>query len=78
MIASAKEVPMPRNRQTFHDPQDELPPVTIEILKGDLMRFTQIDAEGRPNVVTLSPRHGVQRGSFGMPLPQAGDRKAEA
>ena len=69
---------MPRNRQTFHDPKDELPPVTIEILKGDLMRFTQIDAGGRPNVVTLSPRHGVQRGSFGMPLPQAGDRKAEA
>lgn len=53
---------MPKNRQTFHDPLDELPPVTLEILKGDLLRFTQIDREGRANVVTFSERLAVRHG----------------
>lgn len=53
---------MPKNRQTFHDPLDELPPVTIEILKGDALRFTQIDRDGRTNVVTFSDRLAVRRG----------------
>ena len=55
---------MPKNRMTFHDPRDELPPVTIEILKGDVLRFTQLDHEGRTNVVTFSDRFGVRRGMF--------------
>lgn len=63
------ESPIPKNRMTFHDPRDELAPVTIEILKGDVMRFTQIDAEGRPNVVTFSPRHTVRHGVFDIPVP---------
>ncbi|MEW6629130.1 MAG: hypothetical protein AB1431_20345 [Pseudomonadota bacterium] len=54
---------------TFHDPRDELAPVTIEILKGDVMRFTQVDADGRPNVVTFSPRHAVRRGIFDVASP---------
>lgn len=53
---------MPKNRQTFHDPLGELPPVTIEILKGDLLRVTQIDREGRVNVVTFSERLAVRHG----------------
>ncbi|SMC35379.1 hypothetical protein [Novosphingobium sp. B1] len=55
---------MPKNRQTFHDPLDELPPVMIEILKGDMLRFTQIDRDGRTNVVTFSDRLAVRRGVF--------------
>ena len=55
---------MPKNRMTFHDPRDELPPVTIEILKGDVLRFTQVDREGRINVVTFSDRFDVRRGVF--------------
>ena len=55
---------MPKNRMTFHDPRDELPPVTIEILKGDVLRFTQIDREGRTNVVSFSDRFNVRRGVF--------------
>ncbi|EQB31354.1 hypothetical protein [Sphingobium ummariense] len=55
---------MPKNRMTFHDPRDELPPVTIEILKGDLLRFTQIGRDGHTNVVTFSDRFGVRRGVF--------------
>jgi hypothetical protein len=47
---------MPKNRQTFHDPLGELAPVTIEILKGDILRFTQVDSSGRTNVVTFSDR----------------------
>lgn len=54
---------MPRNRMTFDDPHNELSPVTIEIFKGDFLRFTQVDAEGRPNVVTLSPRHSLPSGT---------------
>ncbi len=57
---------MPKNRQTFHDPLDELPPVTIEILKGDIMRFTQVDREGRTNVVTFSDRLAARRGGFDL------------
>ncbi|MGE4302728.1 MAG: hypothetical protein AB7E24_01700 [Novosphingobium sp.] len=49
---------------TFHDPRAELPPVTIEILKGDMLRFTQVDREGRTNVVTFSDRFDVRRGVF--------------
>lgn len=55
---------MPKNRMTFHDPRDELPPVTIEILKGDVLRFTQVDREGRTNVVTFSDRFDVRRDGF--------------
>lgn len=52
---------MPKNRQTFHDPLDQLPPVTIEILNGDVLRFTQVDRDGRTNVVTFSDRLAVRR-----------------
>jgi len=65
---------MPKNRMTFHDPRDELPPVTIEILKGDVLRFTQVDHEGHTNVVTFSDRFGVRRGVFDVaeqPAPTA-------
>lgn len=55
---------MPKNRMTFHDPRDELPLVTIEILKGDVLRFTQVDHEGRTNVVAFSDRFDVRRGVF--------------
>ena len=55
---------MPKNRMTFHDPRDELPPVTIEILRGDVLRFTQIDRDGRTNIVTFSDRFGVRRDVF--------------
>ncbi|MCF8710332.1 hypothetical protein [Rhizorhapis sp. SPR117] len=55
---------MPKNRMTFHDPRDELPPVTIEILKGDVLRFTQIDRDGRANVVTFSDRFDIRHGVF--------------
>jgi hypothetical protein len=53
---------MPKNRQIFHDPLNALPPVVIEILKGDVLRFSQIDGEGRTNVVTFSDRLSVRRG----------------
>lgn len=53
---------MPRNRMTFHDPYDELPPVTIEILKGDRLRFTQVEPDGRTNVVTFSERFDARSG----------------
>lgn len=67
---------MPKNRMTFHDLRDELPPVTIEILKGDVLRFTQIDRDGRTNVVTFSDRFGVRHGVFdavqeSLPSPTA-------
>jgi hypothetical protein len=52
---------MPKNRMIFSDPHDELPPVTIETLKDDVFRFTQVDKEGRTNIVMLSARHGVSR-----------------
>lgn len=58
------ELLMPKNRMAVHDPQDVLPPVTIEMLMGDVMRFTQIDAEGRVNVVTLAARHGPPHRAF--------------
>lgn len=51
---------MPKNRMTFHDAEGELPPVTIEILKGDMLRFSQVDRDGRTNVVTFSERFGVR------------------
>ncbi|MGN6375503.1 MAG: hypothetical protein ACTHMG_08100 [Sphingomonas sp.] len=53
---------MPKNRLIFHDPRAELPPVTIESLKGDVLRFTQVDEDGRTNVVMLSGRHTIQHG----------------
>ena len=56
---------MPKNRMTFSDPRGELPPIMIEALEGDRLRFTQVDQDGRTNVVTLSPRHGVSRSVFG-------------
>src|SRR3546814_3026821 len=46
-----------KNRLIFHDPRAELPPVTIESLKGDVLRFTQVEEDGRTNVVMLSGRH---------------------
>lgn len=52
---------MPKNRMIFSDPRDELPPVTIETLKDDVLRFTQVDREGRTNIVILSARHGISR-----------------
>lgn len=55
---------MPKNRIIFHDPQGGLPPVTIEILKGDILRFTQVDPDGRTNVVTFSDRFDIRRGLF--------------
>lgn len=55
---------MPKNRMIFHDPRAELPPVTIESLKDDVLRFTQVDEGGRTNVVMLSGRHTVQHGVF--------------
>lgn len=55
---------MPKNRMIFHDPRAELPPVTIESLKDDVLRFTQVDEDGRTNVVILSGRHTVQHGVF--------------
>ncbi len=63
---------MPKNRMTFHDPRDELPPVTIEILKGDVLRFTQVDRDGRTNVVAFSDRFCIRRGIFDVahkPVP---------
>jgi len=69
---------MPKNRMVFHDSRDELPPVTIEILKGDVMRFTQVDADGHPNVVTLSPRHGVRHGIFDIASSAPPGLRAEA
>lgn len=69
---------MPRNRMTFHDTCDELPPVTIEILKGDILRFTQIDRDGRTNVVTFSDRFGVRRGVFDVAQEPAPSPTAEA
>jgi len=52
----------PKNRQICHDPQNESSPVVIEILKGNVLRFSQIDGEGRTNVVTFSDRLSVRRG----------------
>jgi len=52
---------MPKNRQTFHDPLGEFPPVTIEILKDDFLRFTQVDAAGHANVVTFAGRFAIDR-----------------
>jgi len=69
---------MPKNRQTFHDPLGELPPVTIDILSGDVLRFTQVDGEGRTNVVTFSDRLAVRRGVSDAPPAGAGDLRAEA
>ena len=69
---------MPKNRQTFHDPLAELPPVTIEILTGDLLRFTQVDRDGRTNVVTFSDRLAVRRGGFDAPSPSTQGMRAEA
>lgn len=63
LITAPLEV-MPKNRITFHDPRDELPPVTIEILKGDLMPFTQVELDGRTNVVTFSDRFDVRCGGL--------------
>ena len=51
---------MPKNRMTFHDAEGMLPPVTIEILKGDMLRFSQVDRDGRTNVVTFSERFGAR------------------
>ena len=51
---------MPKNRMAFHDTGGELPPVTIEILKGDMLRFSQVDRDGRTNVITFSERFGVR------------------
>lgn len=53
---------MPKNRMTFSDPRDVLPPITIEALKDDVLRFTQVDRAGRTNIVLLSPRHGITHG----------------
>jgi hypothetical protein len=53
----------------FHDPRAELPPVTIETLKGDLLRFTQVDEHGQTNIVVLSARHAVQHGVFAAKKP---------
>ena len=50
---------MPKNRQTFVDPHDEMPAVTIEVLKGEMLRFTQVDRDGRQNVVTFAERFRV-------------------
>ena len=36
--------------------------MVIEILKGNVLRFSQIDGEGRTNVVTFSDRLSVRRG----------------
>lgn len=69
---------MPKNRQTFHDPLDELPPVTIEILKGDMLRFTQVDRDGRTNVVTFSDRLAVRRGVFDAAPADTEGLRAEA
>lgn len=69
---------MPKNRMTFHDPCDEIPPVTIEILKGDVMRFTQIDLDGRTNVVTFSDRFDVRSGVFNAASNSAPSPTAEA
>lgn len=52
---------MPKNRMTFRDPEGAVPPVTIEALKDESLRFTQIDQEGRANVVILSSRHAISR-----------------
>jgi acyl CoA:acetate/3-ketoacid CoA transferase len=68
---------MPRNRMTFHDPRDELSPVTVEILKGDVLRFTQVDREGRTNVVTFSDRFDVRRGGFDVTARPTQPLKAE-
>lgn len=55
---------MPKNRMIVHDPCDELPPVTIEVLDGDVLRFTQVDASGRSHVVALAARHIPRRDGF--------------
>ena len=68
---------MPKNRMTFHDPCDELPPVTIEILEGDVLRFTQIDREGRTNTVSFSDRFDVRRGGFDVTARPIQPLKAE-
>lgn len=60
---------MPKSRMIFRDPRDELPPVTIESLKDDVLRFTQVDERGRTNVVILSGRHTVQHGVFDSEKP---------
>ena len=78
LITAVLEAMMPKNRMTFHDPRDELPPVTIEILKGDVMRFTQVDLDGRTNVVTFSDRFGVRRGVFEPASKPAPSPTAEA
>ncbi|MCW6530219.1 hypothetical protein NED98_08170 [Sphingomonas sp. MMSM20] len=52
---------MPKNRQTYHDPLGEFPPVTDEILENDLMRFTEIGAAGRANVVTFAGCFAIDR-----------------
>jgi acyl CoA:acetate/3-ketoacid CoA transferase len=51
--------------------------VTIEILKGDVLRFTQIDREGRTNVVTFSDRFDVRRGGFDVTARPTQPLKAE-
>jgi hypothetical protein len=78
MAIAAMESLMPKNRMTFHDPRDELPPVTIEILKGDVLRFTQIDRDGRTNVVTFSDRLEVHRDVFSTVTPVAAPLAGEA
>lgn len=51
---------MSKNRMIFHDADGEWPPVTIEILKGDVLRFSQVDREGRTHVVTFSDRFAAR------------------
>lgn len=58
--APAMESPMPKNRMTFHDSDGEWPPVTIEVLKGDVLRFSQVGRDGRTHVVTFSDRFGAR------------------
>lgn len=63
---------MPKNRMTFHDADGEWPPVTIEVLTGDVLRFSQIDRDGRTHVVTFSDRFSARHDAREIALTSPG------
>ena len=63
---------MPKNRMTLHDPSGEFLPVTIEILKGDLLQITQVDRNGQTNIVTFSDRFDFRRTVFDASINATG------
>ena len=48
MLRPALKSSVPKNRQIFHDPLNALPPVVIEIFKGDVFVSARAMAKGAP------------------------------